>query len=523
MGFVAKALDRAIEEIAPRWAESRSVARYRAGQLSKALERSERRRERRGFDSAGRTRRTGGWWAPGSSANTETRGALAVIRNRARDLRRNSAWAAKAERKLVTNIVGTGFTPNPRTADLKLKAKVIELWKSWSEDPEQIDAAGILDFRGMQALAVGSVVGSGEAIARRRRVDLRGGNLLPLQIQMLEPDHLDDQLDSVHRSSGSRIIQGVEVSKRGRRQAFHLLEDHPGEQLFSGAQFRSVRVAARDVMHMFRVERIGQLRGIPWGSPCLLRLRDYDGFVDAELLRQEIAAMFVGFVHDAGAAEDSSPLARQVENDVGEDIQQFEPGTWQRLGPEEQITFGEPKPFSSLKDYANLTLHEIASGYGVTYEQLSGDLSNVTFVSGRLGVLENQADVATWRATMFVPQFCRTVWKWFMDAAVLAEKLPGRIGADWTPPRMVMLDPVKEMNGVLAQIRAGLLSLSEAARATGKTRDELLQELAEDKRRAEDLGLDLSVFRAAGPGAPPPGSSQGADGDAGSRPPKDAN
>jgi len=492
---IANLLDESILAVSPTWADKRLRARMRVAALTSAAEKGTRRRSGRSFDAAAKDRRTAGWYSPSTSANAETAGHLATIRNRGREMKRNSAWASKAERVLTTSTIGTGFQPKPRTQDEGLAKAWLDLWEAWSEATDQIDADGVLDFAGLTSLAFANVVGSGEVIVRRRRRRNSDGLVVPLQIQLLEADHLDETSDFVKKPGGARVVQGVEINGRGQRVAYHLFKDHPGELISSGTS--SVRVAARDIAHVYRVDRVGQARGIPWGAPCYLRLKDYDGFMDAEILRQEIAATFVGFVHDA-VAPDEAPggLGRSMDDEDGEEVNQFEPGTWRRLNAGENITFGKPEAFSALDTYSELTLREIASGYGVTYEALSGDFSKVNFTSGRMGQLLNHAEIRAWRTCIVIPGFCRRVWRWFSEAAVLAGEFTEEqvLQARWTPPRHEMLDPVRETNAIIAQVQAGLISLSEAVRMTGRSRDEILEELAQDKAKAEGLDLSLSVF-----------------------------
>src|SRR5690606_21625848 len=74
--------DRAIASVAPRTAARRVLARQAFETLA------------RGYEGAARGRRTDGWRAPGSSADTEIGMAGALLRDRMRDLVRNNPHAA---------------------------------------------------------------------------------------------------------------------------------------------------------------------------------------------------------------------------------------------------------------------------------------------------------------------------------------------------------------------------------------------------------------------------------------------
>ncbi len=107
--------DHAIATVAPRMAARRVMARQAFETLT------------RGYDGAARGRRTEGWRAPGSSADTEIGVAGALLRDRMRDLVRNNPHAAKAVAVLVNNIIGAGIMPRAASGDDKLDRKV------WSE------------------------------------------------------------------------------------------------------------------------------------------------------------------------------------------------------------------------------------------------------------------------------------------------------------------------------------------------------------------------------------------------------
>lgn len=485
-----------LERLLPGFAARRARARYRAAAWRHAAGDLDRHVGKRRYDAASRSRRTDGWRTSGASAISEVGPALALLRDRSRDLVRNNPWAAKAIRVLDSRTIGTGIVPRPtvpKDAPSAARAAAEELrarWRGWAESTE-CDAEGRTDFYGMQSQVERCVDEAGEALVRRRWRRTSDGLVVPLQLQLLEPDFLDLTKTGV-LSGGNRVIQGVEFDKLGRRAAYWLFREHPGNSLhgfYSRATTPSARVPAQDVLHVFRSERIGQVRGVPRGAPCLLKLRDFDEFDDATLYRQKIANMFVGFTHDidASVAEDSA-----LEKDPqGRRIDDFEPGTWEDLPPGKEITFSDPPDAMGFADYAKVTLRAVAAGYGITYEALTGDLSGVNFSSGRMGWLEMESDIRSWRRKGLVPQLCQGVWSWFLDAAELAGATDVRVPARWTPPRREMLDPLKEIKALREGVRSGFSSLSETIRSLGYEPDDLLGELAEDLELIDSLGIQL--------------------------------
>ena len=500
------ALDRAIAYVAPRWGARRVHARLATMLLQDRL---------RKFEGAAGGRRMAGWRTSSASATSEAAPALSKLRNRCRDLSRNNCWASKAVRVIAARTVGGGIIPTPQS-DTRDAKRMGELWTAHMESTA-IDVEGRRSFGAKQNLAMRCTVESGEVLLRRVWVKKAEGLPLPFQIQLLEPDHLDADRDRDSLTGGGRILQGVEFDKRGRRVAYWLFPDHPGETLLFARSRTSVRVPAADIIHNLRDDRIGQVRGIPWGSPCVVKLRDYDVFEDARLQREAIAACFVAFTKDIdGDQELKLPNT---------DFDALEPGTVEHLASGRDITFARPPQVEGYREYARTSLQGVAAGYGTTYEALTGDLEGVSFSAGRMGWLEFHAEVHQWRHLMFIPNVCQRVWQWAQEAAYLAGEIgqPAGIPALWTAPRREMIDPAKEGKALAEQVQAGFLSLSEALRQLGFSDPEkVIRELARDRDLAQELGLTLSTIL--GPGgvadAPPDdgeGEEEGEEDDEGRR------
>jgi lambda family phage portal protein len=181
----------------------------------------------------------------------------------------------------------------------------------------------------LQRLIIDTVVEAGEALVVRA-VPPKSLNLaVPLQVKVYEPDYLNSLL-SGPTSDGGVIFEGVEFDKDGRRVAYHLFTEHPG----GGVTWRlpqTRRIPAADVLHVYRVDRPGQVRGVPWCAPVMMTLWDLHDFEDAELVRQKIAACFAVFLK--GATPETNLAQQQGAHHTrsGTLIDRLEPGLIQRL------------------------------------------------------------------------------------------------------------------------------------------------------------------------------------------------
>jgi lambda family phage portal protein len=333
-----------------------------------------------------------------------------------------------------------------------------------------------------------TVVEAGEVLIRMRPRRSEDKFALPFQLQILEPDFLDTSVDGV-QSNGNVAIQGVEFSAIGRRIAYYIFDQHPGSTTPNlSIRTRGVRVSADYVAHIFRVDRPGQVRGISWFAPVLLRLRDFADHVDAKLMQQKIAACFAGFI-TTETPDDSANLPEVSE--TGFPIESFEPGMIERLKGGEDVKFASPPPTEGFDAYSKVTLREIAAGLNVTYEALTGDLTGVNYSSGRMGWLEYQRSIDTWRWNMLIPQMLDPLENWIQQAVILATSSTEPFKLAWTPPRREMIDPDTELKAANTAIRTGLSSRSEEIRSLGREPAAVDQEIADDNKRADGLGLVL--------------------------------
>lgn len=463
--------------------------------------------QKRKYEGASVGRRTDDWFTPSLSANTEIARDLFRLRARSRDLVRNNAYASRGIDVIVNNTVGKGIineiqiveqsrpgrpraAPSPRERELK------QLWNNWARTTA-CDYEGRKDLVGLQRQALRAVAESGEVLIRRRRTRrrfFRGPDGIerpvpPVQLQILEADHLDARRMQVFQSNGNKVILGIEFSEDQKRLGYWIFRRHPGAFNTSPAiplsSQRTIRIPATNIIHMFRADRPGQIRGVPWLAPIIIRLRDIDKYEDFQLVRQQVAACFSVFVKDIEAFDANQT---QTEKEL---LEKIEPGMIECLPPGKDVTFGKPPEVENYKEYMQTLLHSIASGLGISYEALTTDYSDVNFSSARMGHLEFSRNIDSWRCEIMLPQMLNTVFDWFLEGTELLGVSTQNAVAKWTPPARVMVDPTKEVPAIKDAIRAGLMTQSEAIRQQGVDPETFYQEKARDDKRLDSLELVL--------------------------------
>jgi len=454
-------LERAILAISPRTAATRARDRI----IFETL---------RAYEGAAKGRRVNGWKAGSTSANSEISVSHVTLRNRARALVRDNSYAARGIRYITNNVVGYGITTTPITGNKKTNKALKDVWRQWAESA-QCDADGLHTIYGLQRLAMRAIAESGEVLIRLRRRKSSDGLKVPIQIQLLEADFIDSTKTGTTQG-GNILLQGKEYDKIGRLVAYWLFENHPGDSFVVGKSFVSKRVDAEDIIHIYRVDRPGQVRGVSWLAPVIISLRDFDEYEDSQLVRQKIAACFTAFITDN---ENEDPSKKQ-------ETEKMEPGLIYKLPHGQTVTFASPPDVQGYAEFSSVTLHKVSVGLGVPYEGLTGDWSLVNFTSGRMGKVDFYGELDDWQWLMFIPRFCEGIFSWFRDAAIIAGYPADGATARYTPPRRQMTDPTREIPAEIKEIRGGLKSLIQAARERGMDPEEFLDEIKESNQMLDD-------------------------------------
>jgi lambda family phage portal protein len=465
-----------------------------------------------GFDGGQGRRRLASWRPTQSSINAILAAQGQLLRSRCRDVMRNNPHAVAACENYVGNLIGAGIKPSSLLKDAAQKAKVQELWLDWTDEA---DADGLTDFYGMQSIIGRALFEAGECFVRFRARRESDGLSVPLQLELLESE-MCPYLNQI-APNGNFIMNGVEFDFRNQRVAYWFLPQHPGDAPIEPTAVQGalpVRVPADQVLHIFRVTRPGQVRGVPMVAPALVRLFFLDQYDDAELERKKVAALFAAFIKSS-TPEDILPLDpdttdnAEAPSDPGIALTGLEPGTIQTLLPGEDVVFSEPADVGGA--YEMFQYRQQLSAFaamGVPYMLGTGDTRRASYSSLRGVIVEYRRKLEQVQYNIIAHQFCRPVWqRWFNDAVVagaldidLTQFIAQQrvmMRAKWIAPRFEWVDPLKDRQAEKLAVDAGFKARSDVVEAEGADPEENDARIASDKAREEQLGLVFPVATAA--------------------------
>jgi lambda family phage portal protein len=481
-------LDRLALSVSPTWGMQRLRARTAAETALGYMD--VKRREH------GRAREDEEWARNGS----QTGDATAKLRNAklldaARKLAAVNPFARRAV-SLYEAFMG-GMTPRPvlEEGQEAQADRITALWKDWAD---WADADGITDFEGLLNQMIRCLVIDGEVLihkvvpppsAIRKPIGTATrGVPLPLQIRVMSIDYLDAGLNNIPET-GNVVSGGIEYAPDGRRVAYHLRRYHPAGRQTTTAQ-DSIRIPAEDILHVFDRVQPHQERGVTWFEAVIRRLADLDEYQEAEIVKKKIEACFVMFV---SSPESADPLTGETTEEDNSRIETVRPGMTVYGKQGETVSFGQPRVSGGYAEFVRVNLHAIAVALDLTYELLTGDLGQVNFSSGRMGLIPFRRRVERAQKNILVPQALVEIWDWFIGIAQVANKAPGDtdIPVIWSPRRWESIQPLEDAQEENARMRNGTISWRQAVANRGYDPKVLLKEITEDREAFDKAGIIL--------------------------------
>ena len=424
-------------------------------------------------------------WRPrrgGASANADHLADGASLRTRARALVQNVPYIARGLESLVSNTIGTGITPRSLSTNA---TAVDKLWNEWAK---VCDADGRLDLYGLQANAYRAMEQDGEVLIRLRARRPEDGLPVPLQIQVLEIDWLDSS--KMGHNGPNTILNGIEYDPLGKIVFYWLWDQHPGE-LVAARRFKtaSYPVPAERIIHLYAPQRPGQGRGFTRLAPVIARVRDVQLYEDAELQRKNLETrLSVLASGDVTSMSMTESEAQTTVRNTGE-LGTLASGGITQIPSGVNLTVVEPKAAGGYVDYVKYQLHLIASGMGVTYEMMTGDVREVNFSSARVSMLEFRRNAEQMQWLTLIPRLCEPIWRAFVDAASMAGAMKSKdYGVDWSTPKWSYVNPEQDVKADLAAVSGGFTSISEILRRQGYKPELVFAEMKRDFDRLRSDG-----------------------------------
>lgn len=428
--------------------------------------------------------------------NVQSQQGAVAIRTQARHLEQNHDIARGILRTLVNNVVGPkgiGIEPQPRRSDgtihKEYAASLLEAFRDWKRHPEVTQQ---FHWARVQRLICKTWLRDGEAFAQELIGPvplLDHGSRVPYSLEVFEPDMVPYSLNDTRRG----IRQGIELNAWGRPRAYWVHKHHPTDGVVLSTSNDLKRVPADRILHITVSDRIGQLRGVSEFASVITRLEDIKDYEESERVAAKIAAMLTAYVKRGNPEHlDPDSLPRDEPRELS-----LEPGAiidTLELG-EEIGLIDSKRPNPNLVTFRQGQLKALSAGVGATYSSIARDY-NGNFSAQRQELIEQFVHYAA-LTDEFVGNIIEPVWRSFVRAAHLSGAVP--IPADVLPgseddalyvgQQLPWIDPLKEANAWVKLVRAGFASEVEVMRKRGVNPADVLNQVENFRRDAEEKGL----------------------------------
>ncbi|GJQ28374.1 MAG: phage portal protein [Phycisphaerae bacterium] len=441
------------------------------------------------FDSAQTTPDNRKHWAnadglsPNAAVNPEVR---RILRNRARYEVANNSYAKGIVLTLANDTIGTGPRLQMLTDDADANARIEDAFEQWSR---AVDLAGKL--RTMRLARAES--GEAFALLVNNPAFESWGSPVSLDLKLIEADQVCTPL---LRRGRTDEIDGIVLDQWGNPSAYRVLKRHPGDSGLLRAPIDDLSAydtfAASAIVHYFRADRPGQLRGIPDITPALPLFAQLRRYTLATIAAAETAANFAAVIYtDAPPNGEADPLEPMDEVELEQRLATVLPGGW-KLG---QVHAEQPT--TTFGEFKREILNEIARCLNMPFNVAAGNSSGYNYASGRL---DHQVYFKSLRVDQHHLQLAvldRILTAWLNEAVLVEGLLPQSMrqrGAllpthAWFWDGVEHVDPAKEATAQATRLANHTTTLAAEYARQGRDWEQELYQRAKERALMDELGL----------------------------------
>lgn len=331
-----------------------------------------------------------------------------TARERSRLEAANNSWYAGMLRTAANHIVGTGPRIQFLTPDNERNKRLERSFQKWAMAIALADKLRV---------AVESYWRDGEWFA------MRSGrpSLFPIQLD-IRAYEADQVAQPYWHILDPTIEDGKRVDNLGNAVEYWIYDHHPGDlnightNLMGGQWY-----PADEVIHLYRADRPGQLRGFPRCAPALDWLAHMRRFSKATLSAAESAALWGVFIKTTGSQVVPAQMPSDLMTlDFERNVMNFLPDGWEPS----QLRADHPTTTNEVFQRSELTY--FARCANMPYSLAAGTSRDSNFSSAKMDIKNTwEPEVLSEQQKLTRDVMAPIVRWWLEDAAISTELLDG--------------------------------------------------------------------------------------------------
>ena len=452
----------------------------------------------RSYDAAATNRHNQNHWlyADARDADSLIRQSLPTLRNRARYEVRNNSYAKGILETKANDLVGTGPRLQIQTDDPEFDHTVEDRFSQWSNG---CDMGGKMSLAEILRLA-GSLQQdeSGESFIIMQSAKTKQ-RAIRLRLLVVEPDRVQTPL-GLFGSSGfnsEKIRDGIEVDEYGRPVNYYILKKHPGSTYSLSVTGEYDTVPASQVIHLYRQDRPGQSRGVPWITPAIPLFAQLRRYTLATIEAAEQAANIAAVLESEPAGTETDEIEAMEEIEIARGSMLTVPaGT-------KMNQFKSEQPTATYEMFKHEILNEIGRCLNMPFNVVAANSSKYNYASGRLDWQVYFRSIRTIRGWIERVVLNRIFYAWLREAILIRGYLPGfgpnvQVRPTWFWPGAEHVDPKKEADAQEKRLRNLTSNLSNEYALQGKDWERELRQRAKEQKLLDELGLKIETAQPGG-------------------------
>ncbi len=411
-----------------------------------------------------------------------------TLKQRSRYVIANNSYAQGIVGNKVTDLIGTGPTPQVTLGGRRPLAPR----KNKRSDP---NAGRIEDSYGDWWEAVGGLeklttacrakIGDGEGF-----LILASYDAVPHSVKLYPRDIESDQVTTPQPLALDELFtDGMRLDRMGNPVSYDVLRSHPGDFLYPNLDPLAVQqIKAANVLHWFRRDRPGQVRGIPELTPALELFEQMRGFRMATLTAAEIAALFTAILKSNGPPNTEEPLTPMTTANLERGMLTNLPAGW------DLTQLAAQHPSTTYEVFVYCLLAEACRCINVPLNIALGTSQKFNFSSARLDHINYRDALRVERRQCEQRVLTPLFRAWLEEAVMVPGLLPSGLSSElvrvtWHWPGWSYMDPLKDAQADGERLGNRTLTFAQFYAEQGKDWEEEFEQLAAEKDRMDELGL----------------------------------
>lgn len=434
--------------------------------------------------------------------NAELRQDYIALTLRARDLAKNNEFVNSYINLMIREVLGNiGFKLNVTayntdgTSDRIANQTIQDFWydytKSYKKYVSADEQMNDLDFD--RQLLFNYLV-DGEVFIQKIIDNKSKYKVRWKIIDALSVDTLYNELPL--NNNGVKIVMGVEVNEHDKPLAYYVRKDTTD---YYGSGER-VRIPASEIIHVYKHQFAGQIRGYTPLAPVLLNLNAAQTYKRSELNASILNAVFMGmYVKTNPTADAYNDYDDDQINEKGEVATELDSNTF-KYCPDgydvRQLNVNHPN--SNLPSFFKALLKSIAGALGLSYNALTSDYQSTSYSSLRAANIQDHMTVKE------IQQFIIDNWKVFQYETWLKyllisgltnlpySKIDKFLMFDFQGKNPQGVDPLKELQAVQLRLSLGLTSPIQEIHNSGKDPVDVLNSIQKWQQMCKNRNIKFN-------------------------------